>query len=150
MDAARALVPVALEAHAATLAAEGLSPVYVAVDGRVEGVGGIGDPVRADARTTVDALRANGIRVLVLSGDHPDVVARVAVVLGIAPEDARGGLTPEAKRDFVARLMAEPARRGSVVMVGDGVNDTSASPWPTSASPCSAARAPRSSPPTWC
>jgi len=47
-------------------------------------------------------------------------------VLGIAPDDARGGLTPEAKRDFVARLTAEPERRGSVVMVGDGVNDATA------------------------
>jgi len=126
VEAARAVVPADIEARAAMLAAEGLSPAYVAVDGRVEGVGGIGDPVRADARATVDALRATGIRVLVLSGDHPEVVARVAAVLGIAPDDARGGLTPEAKRDFVARLTAEPERRGSVVMVGDGVNDATA------------------------
>jgi Cu2+-exporting ATPase len=126
VEAAHAVVPAALEAHAAALAAEGLSPVYVAVEGRVEGVGGIGDPVRADADATVRALRAAGIRVLVLSGDHPRVVAQVAARLGVAPEDAEGGLTPEAKRDFVARLTAEPARRGSVVMVGDGVNDAAA------------------------
>jgi len=126
VEAARAVVPAALETHAATLAAEGLSPVYVAVDGRVEGIGGIGDPVRADAAATVSALRAAGIRVLVLSGDHPRVVAQVAAPLGIGPEDAVGGMTPEAKRDFVARLTAEPERRGSVVMVGDGVNDAAA------------------------
>ena len=52
------MVPADIEARAAALLAEGLSPVYVAVDARVEGVGGIGDPVRADARATVDALRA--------------------------------------------------------------------------------------------
>jgi Cu2+-exporting ATPase len=126
VEAAEAVVPEALGAHAATLAAEGLSPVYAAVDGTVEGVGGIGDPVRDDAEPTVRALRAAGIRVLVLSGDHPRVVAQVAERLGFAPEDAVGGLTPEAKRDFVARLAAEPARQGSVVMVGDGVNDAAA------------------------
>jgi Cu2+-exporting ATPase len=115
-----------LEARAAALAASGLSPVLVAVDGRVEGVAGLGDAVRKDARPTVDALRARGNRVLVLSGDHPDVVARVAASLGIAAEDARGGLTPEAKRDFVARLTSEPGRQGAVVMVGDGVNDAAA------------------------
>jgi Cu2+-exporting ATPase len=126
VEAAHAVVPAALEAHAATLAAEGLSPVYVAVDGRVEGVGGIGDPVRSDAASTVRALRAAGIRVLVLSGDHPRVVAQVGARLGFAPEDAVGGLTPEAKRDVVAGLAAEPERPGSVVMVGDGVNDAAA------------------------
>jgi Cu2+-exporting ATPase len=123
---AGAHLPARLEARAAGLLAEGLSPVFVAVDGRVEGVAGVGDAVRADARATVDALRAKGVRVLVLSGDHPDVVARVASQLGVPPEDARGGLTPEAKRDAVAALTAEPGRRGTVVMVGDGVNDAAA------------------------
>ncbi len=123
---AGAALPPDLEARAASLLAEGLSPVFVAVDGRAEGVAGLGDAVRKDARATVDALRAKGLRLLVLSGDHPDVVARVASQLGIPAEDARGGLTPEAKRDFVAALTAQGARTGSVVMVGDGVNDAAA------------------------
>ena len=57
---------------------DGLSPVFVAVDGRVAGVAGIGDALRPDARRTIDALRARGMRVRILSGDHPGVVARVA------------------------------------------------------------------------
>ena len=124
--AAGAFVPAELVARAGSLLSEGLSPVFVAVDGRVEGVAGIGDAVREDARATVDALRARGIRVMVLSGDHADVVARVAAQLGIAAGDARGGLTPEAKRDAVAALTAGAGRKGSVVMVGDGVNDAAA------------------------
>jgi P-type Cu2+ transporter len=54
------------------------------------------------------------------------VVARVAARLGIDPGDARGGMTPEAKRDFVSGLVAAPDRPGAVVMVGDGVNDAAA------------------------
>ena len=105
--------------------ADGLSPVFVAVDGRVCGVAGIGDRLRADARETVAALRARGLRVMVLSGDHPDLVARVARELRLPVEDAIGGLTPEAKRDFVAGLVTGD-RSATVVMAGDGVNDAAA------------------------
>ena len=123
-DGASAPAPLAQAADA--LLAEGLSPVFVSVDGAVAGVAGIGDPLRPDARTTIDALRARGVRVRILSGDHPAVVARVAAQLGLSAEDALGGLTPEAKRDHVARLVAARGREGAVVMVGDGVNDAAA------------------------
>jgi Cu2+-exporting ATPase len=126
VEAAGASVPPALAGRADALVAEGLSPVFVAVDGSVAGVAGVGDPLRSDARKTLDALRALGIRVRVLSGDHPAVVARVAAELGIPAEDALGGLDPEAKRDAVAALTGEKGRTGAVVMVGDGVNDAAA------------------------
>jgi P-type Cu2+ transporter len=114
-------------AHAAEeMLAEGLSPVFVSVDGHVAGVAGIGDAVRPEAARTLAALRARGVRVRILSGDHPAVVARVAERLGIPAGDALGGLTPEAKRDIVASLTAPSARTGAVVMVGDGVNDAAA------------------------
>ena len=119
-------VPDVLAAHADDLLADGQSPVYVAVDGRVAGVGGVDDPLRADATSTLQRLRALGLRVRVLSGDHPVVVARVAAQLGVAPSDAVGGLSPEQKRDAVAALAALPDRKGAIVMVGDGVNDAAA------------------------
>jgi len=119
-------VPPALARAAEAAVAAGQSPVFVAVDGRVAGVAGLGDALRPDARRTIAALRARGIGVRILSGDHPEVVARVAAELGLPAGDAAGGLTPEAKREIVERLVADPGRRGAVVMVGDGVNDAAA------------------------
>jgi Cu2+-exporting ATPase len=126
VEAGSAGVPADLSAYAETLVADGLSPVFVAVDDLVAGVAGIGDGLRPDARRTVDALRSRGARVRILSGDHPDVVARLATTLGLPAGDALGGLTPEGKRDIVAGLVAKADRPGTVVMVGDGVNDAAA------------------------
>jgi len=126
VEAAGAAVPDDLARFAETLIADGLSPVFVALDGRVAGVAGIGDALRPDAVGTVAALRARGVRVRVLSGDDASVVARVGAELGLSPDDALGGLTPEGKRDIVAALAAGGERDGAVVMVGDGVNDAAA------------------------
>ena len=115
-----------LAQHAQGLLTDGLSPIYVAVDGQASGVAGVGDPLRQDASSTVEALVRLGIRPRILSGDHPEVVQRVAARLGIAEEDARGGMTPEDKRDFVAALDSERRSDHAIVMVGDGVNDAAA------------------------
>lgn len=105
---------------------DGLSPVWVSVDGEARGVAGIGDRLRDDALRTVAALTARGLRVKILSGDHPSVVARVGAALRLPAGDVIGGLTPEAKRDAVAALVGRPEAGGAVVMVGDGVNDAAA------------------------
>ncbi len=126
VETAGASVTSALAEVAEAFVADGLSPVFVAVDGRTTGVAGVGDPLRPDTRRTITALLARGIRVRIVSGDHPSVVARVASDLGIPQADALGGLTPEAKRDLVAGLTGVPGRTGTVVMVGDGVNDAAA------------------------
>ena len=100
----------------------GLTPVLVAVDGRVVAAAGLGDPVRADAPDAVRALRARGWEVRVLSGDAPAVVHAIAGVLGLPEGESVGAATPEDKRRVV-----ETARDGRpVVMVGDGVNDAAA------------------------
>jgi Cu2+-exporting ATPase len=77
-----------------------------------------GDRLREGADALVRRLRDLGCRVTVLSGDAPDTVRHVARALSI--EDAHGGMSPEDKHDFIARLQSD----GYVVaMVGDGVND---------------------------
>ena len=99
-----------------------LTSVHVAVGGTIVAAAGLGDTVRADARASLDQLRAAGWRTIMLSGDARDVVEAVGRSLGFAPGDAIGGASPEDKLGFVERLK----QSGRVVMVGDGVNDAAA------------------------
>ena len=115
-----------VERAARAMVVDGLSPVFVSVNGRVAGVAGIGDQLRPDAHSTIDALKAQGLRVCILSGDHPEVVWRVGKALGLPDSDVHGGLTPEGKRDTVRSLKSGIDGHGAVVMVGDGVNDAAA------------------------
>jgi P-type Cu2+ transporter len=100
--------------------ADGLTPVVVAVGGQVAAVAALGDPIRADALSTLKGIRHMGWTVEVLSGDHPGSVAAVMRQLGI--EHGRGGADPETK----AELVREAAASGLVAMAGDGVNDAAA------------------------
>ncbi|MGE3842997.1 MAG: heavy metal translocating P-type ATPase metal-binding domain-containing protein [Vicinamibacterales bacterium] len=126
MEAGGGGLPDAVERHAMACIDEGLSPVFVSVDGHISGVAGIGDALRPDAAATVAELVRRGIRVRILSGDHPAVVARIGAALALPADDALGGLTPEAKRDIVSGLVGGGAGSGAVAMVGDGVNDAAA------------------------
>lgn len=99
-----------------------LSPVYVSIDGHVAGVAAVGDPLRADSRQRVGELKQAGWRVGMLSGDHSEIVTRVANHLGLEPKLVHGGLLPE---DKVAFLRSQTDAR-TQVMVGDGVNDSAA------------------------
>ena len=104
------------------LVEEGLSPVAMVRQGEVVAVAGLGDALRADAAATVRHLQSKGWRVGVLSGDHPQIVARTARELGLEPLACRGGMLPEEKLAVVEAAAAQ----GTVVMVGDGVNDAAA------------------------
>jgi Cu2+-exporting ATPase len=78
----------------------------------------LSEALRSDANACVDALRAAGLEVQVLSGDSAHAVERVARTLGIA--QARGGCSPD---DKLQAMRALQARGHSVAMVGDGLND---------------------------
>ena len=99
----------------------GHTPVAVAVGDVPAAAFAVGDRLRPEAVDLVGQLQSEGVDVHLLSGDHPTTVAAVARRLGI--EAARGGVSPEAKREAVAAL-----QRGgrTVLMVGDGVNDAAA------------------------
>ena len=104
-------------AQLADLLAAGETPVAVHVDGRPVGLLALGDQVRADSAEAVARLRALGLEVGLLSGDHPVVARSVGDGLGLAL--ALGGHTPEDKARVVR---GEPA----AAMVGDGFNDAAA------------------------
>jgi Cu2+-exporting ATPase len=111
----------AWEAALEAAAELGRPAVAIAVDGVVRAVASFSDPLRADTRSSLDALRKQGYALAVLSGDQPRVVETIARELGPLVE-ARGGLLPDAKQAWVERAR----RNGPVVMVGDGVNDATA------------------------
>jgi len=118
----RELPTAELDARLRAAAGRGRTPVFVAVGGDVIGALAVADGVREAGRSLVELLHANGVsHVAMLSGDHPDTAAAIAGDLGIA--DAHGGLLPDGK---VAAIRALRAEHGTVVMVGDGVNDAPA------------------------
>jgi cation transport ATPase len=106
------------------LAGAGETALAVAINGRPAGLLGVADAVRPEAAEAVRALRAAGLRrIVLLTGDRAAPAQAVAREVGIAPEDVHAGLLPEEKVAIVKRLRAEGH---SVAMVGDGVNDAPA------------------------
>ena len=116
-------VPVSEEQRARVAAeTEGMSPLYLAVDGELVGVLGIRDPLKEGVAQAVGDLRALGFeRVIMLTGDNERTAALIAKAAGVG--EFAANLLPEDKHAFVERLKAEGRR---VVMVGDGVNDAPA------------------------
>lgn len=93
--------------------------LFVSVDGRLAGVIRVSDPLRAEAREAIRALRDCGIRhTVILSGDRPSTVRHVASQAGV--DEAVASLLPDEK---MAAIRALEQRYGPVAMVGDGIND---------------------------
>lgn len=101
--------------------AEGGTVVGVGWDGALRGFAVLRDEARPEASRTVRALRARGLRVLVLTGDNPRAARAVASAVGI--DDVIAEVLPEEKLAVISRLRAEGRR---VAFVGDGVNDAAA------------------------
>ncbi|MHA1559522.1 MAG: heavy metal translocating P-type ATPase [Alphaproteobacteria bacterium] len=99
----------------------GATVVFVAAEGTIAGVIAISDPVKVTTPEAIAALHAEGIRIIMLTGDHRVTAQAVADMLGI--DEIEAGVLPEAKGETVARLHREGR---TVAMVGDGVNDAPA------------------------
>ncbi len=94
---------------------------WLSRDGRPVACFRIVESVRPDVAAALDALRRDGVRVALLSGDAPSRVERVGRLLGLIDcRDCRGGLTPH---DKLAAVREAQARGESVAMIGDGIND---------------------------
>ena len=108
-------------ARAESLRAGGDTVAWVAVGGEPAGLVAVADPIKPDAAQSLHALRAAGLRVVMLTGDGATTARAVAAGLGIG--EVHAGMTPEGKHDVIADLQAQ----GRVVaMAGDGVNDAPA------------------------
>jgi P-type Cu2+ transporter len=98
--------------------ASGHSVIYVGWGGKTRAVLSVDDTPVPEARAAIEALRARGLHMTVLTGDLAPAAQRVAAALGI--EDVRAGLTPEDKRAILSR---HRSLHDTVAMVGDGLND---------------------------
>ncbi|HEY0182106.1 MAG TPA: heavy metal translocating P-type ATPase [Rhodopila sp.] len=110
-----------LEERAETARRGGATALFVAIDGRAAGVIAIADPIKPTTRGAIDALKAAGVHVVMLTGDNRTTAEAVAAALGI--DDVHAGVLPDDKHRIVKALKAQ----GKVVaMAGDGVNDAPA------------------------
>jgi Cu+-exporting ATPase len=113
--------PVPLQARAEELRSEGQTVMFVAIDGALAGIIGVADPIKESTPEAIAALHAEGLRVVMLTGDSETTARAVAAKLGI--DEIIAGVLPDEKAAKVASLQAE----GRVVaMAGDGINDAPA------------------------
>ena len=109
------------ENEAETLAANGKTPLFIARNRKLLGLLAVADALKPDAREAVQQMKAEGFRVILLTGDNEKTARAIAQEAGI--EEVQAGLLPQDKEAFVATRKAQ----GEIVaMVGDGINDAPA------------------------
>jgi P-type Cu+ transporter len=110
-----------LEARADELRREGATAMFVASDGQPGGIIAVADPIKATTPAALESLKADGVRIIMLTGDNRTTAQAVAAKLGIS--DIEAEVLPEQKNAIVRRLRSEGH---AVAMAGDGVNDAPA------------------------
>ncbi|MBS1115693.1 MAG: heavy metal translocating P-type ATPase, partial [candidate division NC10 bacterium] len=110
-----------LQRTAAEMAAQGKTPMFVAVDGSAVGVLAVADTLKASSSRAVQALRQLGTVVVMITGDNRQTAAAIAREAGI--DRVLAEVLPDQKAEEIRRLQAEGA---VVAMVGDGINDAPA------------------------
>ena len=101
---------------------EGAGVMLIAVDGQLAGLVAVADPIRTNARESIEALRQQGLRVIMLTGDNPTTAQVVADAVG-GLDGVHAELKPDDKVRIVGELKASGAK---VAMAGDGINDAPA------------------------
>ncbi len=110
-----------VDARAAALRAEGHTVIFAGVDGKLAGLLSVVDRIKPSTPAAMAALKADGVRVVMLTGDHETTARAVAKTLGL--DDVIAGVLPDGKADVIQKLVAE----GRIVaMAGDGINDAPA------------------------
>ena len=111
----------AAEAKADTLRAEGKTAMFIAVDGALTGIVAVADPIKPSTAQAIRELHAQGLRVIMATGDNERTAQAVAGKLGI--DEVRAGVLPEAKKELIDQLRRDGHK---IAMAGDGVNDAPA------------------------
>jgi len=106
---------------AEALRREGHTVMYLSRAGQLVGLFGVVDPVKPSTADAIKALHAEGLRIVMLTGDNETTAKAVAARLGI--DEVRADVLPTGKRDVIARLQGEGR---TVAMAGDGINDAPA------------------------
>jgi len=114
-------IPQGLNARAEALRAQGKTVIFAAIDARVAAVIAVADPIKQTTPEAVAALKALGVRLVMLSGDAQQTAQAVGQQLGI--DEVIGGVLPEHKAE---RVKALQAKGHFVAMAGDGINDAPA------------------------
>ena len=115
------IVTDSLQAAGTRLAEEGKTPLWVAIDGKLAGVVAIADTIKPTSIQAVLQMHAEGLRVVMLTGDNERTARAIAREAGI--DEVIAGVLPAGKVDAIKRLQE---RHHVVAMVGDGVNDAPA------------------------
>jgi len=110
-----------LEANSDTLANDGKTPMYVAVDGKMAGIIAVADTVKEDSKEAIAALKQMGIEVVMITGDNRRTAEAIGRLVGV--DRVLADVLPEDKANNVKLLQAEGKK---VAMVGDGINDAPA------------------------
>jgi len=110
-----------LTGEADALRRDGATALFIGIDGRPGGIIAVADPIKPTTRAAIDALRAEGVHVVMLTGDNRTTAEAVARKLGI--DDVHADVLPDDKHRIVRMLKAGGK---TVAMAGDGVNDAPA------------------------
>jgi Cu+-exporting ATPase len=109
------------DASADTLRAEGKTAMFVAVDDKLAGIVAVADPIKGSTAQAIKELHAQGLRVIMATGDNERTAQAVAGKLGI--DEVRAGVLPEDKKTLIDELRTQGHK---IAMAGDGVNDAPA------------------------
>ena len=113
--------PGELKEKAETMRVDGQTVMFVAVDGKSAGLIGVADPIKETTPAAIDGLHKEGVRIVMLTGDHKSTADAVTRKLGL--DEAIAEVLPDQKAEVIKRLQDE----GRIVaMAGDGINDAPA------------------------
>ncbi len=116
----RAAVPQEMKAQSERLAEEGKTPLFFSRDGQLTGIIAVADVIKEDSPQAVKELKAMGIHVVMLTGDNEKTARAIGALAGV--DQVIAGVLPDGKESVIRSLK----KKGSVAMVGDGINDAPA------------------------